>query len=210
MYEYHNIVHNFKNNIFKEYNMVQILINPGTWETSGNIDTAEENIKIFIKDLGKDFIYERTDKTHNGRFIFIISNKEESYEIAMVGENIEGVRYIDTFRQRIMDFPRLYVNENSYVWIYAIQNITKESENVISKRLGLDIDKIKKGKNILHMYSCHCKNCKYPQLSYDEVRKMCLENEDKLDEFFISKLPCNLEECKIQYANYCIREYQKE
>ena len=45
---------------------------------------------------------------------------ERTIEIQMPGLPVDRVRFLDEDGQNIWDFPRLYVDDSSWVWKYAL------------------------------------------------------------------------------------------
>lgn len=175
--------------------MVNIIINHGTGKTYGNIEQATKNIVQFIKDTGINFQSKYIRRSDNGRFVFEISNERQTHEIEMVGENIDSVRYIDCYKQDIYDFPRLYVDDSSYVWLFAITNITKESSYNVLKRLGYDAEAAGKYEQIL-TYSIHCNECGHEKMDFEEMKKYLRADPKNLDSFFKTIYPCNNPDCR--------------
>lgn len=171
--------------------MVDIIINPGTGKVYGNLEQAEKNMKKFIEDTGIDFKSEYIGRTDNGRFLFKITNAKDTHEIEMVGEDIDSVRYVDTYKQDIYDFPRLYVDENSYVWLFAITNITDEYSEQCMKRLGINCDNVRKYDEILRkLYNC--KECKQEKtMNFEEIKEFLRKDSKNLDSFLKTVFPCN-------------------
>ena len=110
---------------------INVIINPG----SGPVENACEeraidNIKHFItdcniKDLNwiriPEFDYNKQDG--DGRFAFLIWKNGFCHEIQMPGIPLEQVRYMFS-DQNIWDYPRLYVDNSSWVWKYALLDET--------------------------------------------------------------------------------------
>jgi hypothetical protein len=79
---------------------VSIIINPGTWP---------------VKDATFD---------NGGRFHFIaVDRYGKNRQIDMPGIPLEQVRYMKEDGQNIWDFPRLYVDGDSWVWYYAVRRL---------------------------------------------------------------------------------------
>ena len=106
-----------------------IVINPGTEPIEqGSIEYAKENMKHFLTDCStKDLLFVRVKEcdrhyAEEGRFAFLVykDNCTRCHLIHMPGLPLEKVRYIDSERQNIWHFPRLYVDYSSWVWLYAL------------------------------------------------------------------------------------------
>lgn len=98
-------------------------INPGTGPTpDGTKEQSEINIQQFIKDTGaKDVEYRFLHSKENGRHVYKIWDKDKAniHDIEMPAIPLEQVRYMGP-GQDIWQFPRLYVDGSSWVWLYAI------------------------------------------------------------------------------------------
>jgi len=110
-----------------------IFINPGT----GHVDDAREesatqNIAQLVKDVGLEGItYERDPSKDygKGRFAYKLHLAEINVEVQMPGWSLERVRFLGEKGQNIMDFPRLYVDDNSWLWKYAVGMVEDAFEN---------------------------------------------------------------------------------
>lgn len=115
-------------------NFPGIIINPGTGPIHNTTkEHARSNMDAFVKDVLDDPEFadahdettmitiedaERDDG--EGRFTFILRYGDRESEIDMPGLPLEEVRYISRRDQNILDFPRLYENGSSWVWLYAV------------------------------------------------------------------------------------------
>lgn len=176
--------------------MTEIIVNPGAEKTFGSIELAKKNIRQFIDDMGIYFEFEDTGKRLEGRFIFKLIHKNLSYEIGMVGENIESVRYIDGYTQNIWDYPRLYVDGNSYVWLYALKKITGESEKDLLSRLGVDYNRIYKFQKVLQIAK-ECDSCPKCKMSFEEIKEKVVADEQALYNYYVSEFPCASNKCEV-------------
>lgn len=176
--------------------MVKVIQNPGAEKSFGSIELAENNIKKFIEDSGIYFEYEYSGQRLNGRFVFNLIHKNISYEIGMVGENIESVRYIDGYTQNIWDYPRLYVNGNSYVWLYALKNVTGETEKELLFRLGVNYDRVCKFQKVLQIAK-ECGACPKSKMSFNEIKKKVVADEQALYNYCVSEFPCESNKCEM-------------
>ena len=100
-----------------------LAINPGAGPVvDSTLAEAECDIAAFIADLELGVIKAtrcpRLDK--GGRFGFTLRLDERTVSVEMPGKPIEQVRYVDSDKQNIWDFPRLYVDGSSWVWKYAV------------------------------------------------------------------------------------------
>lgn len=112
--------------------MVAVFINPGSGPVAdATEENAIENIKQFVKDCeaqsgvcGLKWKREPSND-ENGRYGFRVwkrlgSRDKATHLIDMPGLPLEHVRYIDSDKQNIWHFPRLYVDGSSWVWKYAV------------------------------------------------------------------------------------------
>jgi len=103
-----------------------VIINPG----AGDVDTdlgfqqAYNNILKFIEDSEVPLFVEVANHIpEGGRYLFKLGTplkNDMKWEIEMPSLPLEQVRYIDSEKQNIWDFPRLYVDGSSWVWKFAI------------------------------------------------------------------------------------------
>ncbi len=108
-------------------------INPGTAPIEGaTAGHAKQNIAQLILDVGFD--PEQVEVAHyaehddSGRFFFVLRYNDQTCEVEMPGLDLSQVRYLDK-EQNIWDFPRLYVNDESWVWKFAIGHIKSSLGN---------------------------------------------------------------------------------
>ncbi len=115
---------------------MQLIINPGTEPIDGaNEQNAADNMKHFIVDCSvKGLKYVRVPEedggyAKEGRFAFLVyvvgRNINRCYLVHMPGLPLEKVRYMGEGEQNIFNFPRLYVDKSSWVWMYAL--LTEDS-----------------------------------------------------------------------------------
>jgi len=117
-----------------------IFINPGSGPVRGATrENADANIARFALDLmatGRaktvrmlDGINSSQVPERDGRWIYQIAADGETHEIEMPGLPIEQVRFVDRPEQNIWDFPRLYVDGSSWVWMYALSSTMNDDED---------------------------------------------------------------------------------
>ncbi len=90
----------------------------------GNLELADKNIMLFGLDMQLvPTSWERAaaQDMGGGRFAFTIWYRGRHVLIQMPGVPLESVRYQMLEGQNIDDFPHVYVNGSSYVWIYACE-----------------------------------------------------------------------------------------
>lgn len=111
--------------------MAILVINPGTGPVSGSsLDRAAANIKVYAEDIAKYHnlivkdIFRLEEQDENGRYCFALDLEKGSLKrrivVEMPGLPLENVRYMQLPGQNIWDFPRLYVDGSSWVWVFAI------------------------------------------------------------------------------------------
>ena len=103
---------------------MSVVINPG----SGPVDGANEEhaiaaVQKFIEDLGLGDVeaLRASEVDEGGRFGFELVKDPYSVLIEMPGLAVDRVRYVAAPTQNIWDFPRLYVDGSSWVWLYALK-----------------------------------------------------------------------------------------
>lgn len=107
--------------------MTQIFVNPGSGSVEGGTyENAHINMQQWIVDYAKlhgvNLVWTRTESLdREGRFGFTVYRGDDEYsEIEMPGLPIERVRFLGLEGQNIWDYPRLYVDGDSWVWKYAL------------------------------------------------------------------------------------------
>lgn len=118
---------------------MNIIINPGSGPVSGATrENADANIAAFAIDLMVfghaktvrmlDGINSSQVTERDGRWIYSILADGETHEIEMPGLPIEQVRWMNLPEQNIWDFPRLYVDDSSWVWFFALSSTMNEPD----------------------------------------------------------------------------------
>lgn len=110
-----------------------VIINPGSGPVRrANVRSAIANMKHWCRDAGLLYTLKRDEKLEDGdgRFGFRVTHMrpekrrpskrlvECKHTVLMPGLPIDRVRYMGA-GQNILDFPRLYVDGNSLVWVYS-------------------------------------------------------------------------------------------
>lgn len=115
-----------------------VIINPGSGPVAGaTVDHAYTNMAKLLEDsgCGPEFHRDPDPKSEDGdgRFAFLVPcapskrhPRGRDVSVLMPGIPLERVRYMGEPRQRILDFPRLYVDGNSWVWEFAIDALRRE------------------------------------------------------------------------------------
>ncbi|NUP52308.1 MAG: hypothetical protein HOW97_34055 [Catenulispora sp.] len=108
-----------------------LIINPG----SGPVPEATEehataNMAVLADDLrargvAVDTFIRRPEADYgDGRYAYVLTVTDHpSAEIQMPGLPTDQVRYLGEEGQNIWDFPRLYVDDSSWVWKFALEVI---------------------------------------------------------------------------------------
>lgn len=103
-----------------------IIINPGTGSVDGATEeNAVTNIKHFVTDLNApNPLYIQRFPEHDygeGRYCFLLLDFEtyKFGEVQMPGLPLHEVRYDGCKNQNILDFPRLYISDSSWIWTVA-------------------------------------------------------------------------------------------
>lgn len=107
---------------------MSVIINPG----SGPVPEATEehaagNMVVFADDLRQrgtesSTFTRRPDADYgDGRYAYTLHLDDDiTAEIQMPGLPVEQVRYLSEPGQNIWDFPRLYVDDSSWIWKFAL------------------------------------------------------------------------------------------
>jgi len=122
--------------------MTTIHINPGTGPVpSANAENATTNTEQFVRDV----LAARTEYAHvlthrletadygDGRYAFVIVFRDfgslRAFEIQMPGLPLEQVNFGARSDDNAWDFPRLYVNDASWLWKFGIEMCLPDEEN---------------------------------------------------------------------------------
>lgn len=102
----------------------RVFINPGTGPADNAYeDDARHNMDAFMVDLGIKGIRVRRHARADygaGRFAYRLYYQGRKVEIQMPGWELARVRFTGADEQNVWDFPRLYVNDDSWLWRYAL------------------------------------------------------------------------------------------
>jgi len=113
--------------------MNRIVINPGSGPVADATEAhAVKNMRHFVTDCYHNNIkcVRLPERDKDGRFGFLLWTDTRCHTIDMPGLPLEQVRYMDSPGQNIWYFPRLYVDDSSWVWKFAILNDLTEWEHV--------------------------------------------------------------------------------
>ena len=118
-----------------------LFINPGTADIPETTEqNARKNIKVFVADLAEKGVKVKSthrrpnmDGFYEGRYAYLLFLKKpqpqvDSFEpglrkkilIHMPGVPLEKVRFMGTPEQDVLEFPRLYVDGWSWLWLFAL------------------------------------------------------------------------------------------
>lgn len=98
-----------------------VAINPGSGPVPNATSVqATANMKVFAEEVGAGSFDGPFGTDGDGRWKFKLWANNRFVDVEMPGISIEKVRYVDRVSQNIWEFPRLYVNGGSWVWLYAI------------------------------------------------------------------------------------------
>lgn len=125
--------------------MPSVAINPGSGPANGaTVEHAETNIRTFVDDLRlrgrQDITFERREGADygEGRFCWVVSaDGAEPVEVQMPGLPLERVRWLG-HDQDIWAFPRLYVDDGSWIWFFALDQFepdgytSRQPDNTVS------------------------------------------------------------------------------
>ena len=118
---------------------IGVIINPGTGPvTSATLRHAWSAARVLRRDL-EGFarayrddhppipwsdvrIIRRPRLDSNGRYGFVFKRGHRRCELDMPGLPIERVRYVGSPGQNIWHFPRIYIDDSSWVWMYAVSS----------------------------------------------------------------------------------------
>lgn len=119
--------------------MAEISINPGSGPVERKVswENAYENIKQYIEDSEIPlYVVKSNHVPDEGRYLFVLRNDEYDFEteIEMPGLPLEQVRFMKAEGHNVLEFPRLYVDGGSWLWLYGIA--TKEQiVEILSERI---------------------------------------------------------------------------
>lgn len=106
----------------------QIAINSGSGPVAEATEqNAIDNMAAFTDDLrsrginAATFVRRAEADYGDGRYAFtVLTDDETSAEVQMPGLPLEQVRWLKSEGQDIWQFPRLYVDDGSWIWYFAL------------------------------------------------------------------------------------------
>lgn len=103
--------------------MSNVILNPGSGPVQdAKWDHAVANIEAFVKDVGLDRVTVKDKmKEGDGRYEFVLRRGKKKVVVLMPGLPLDRVRFVDPKTQDIWQFPRLYVDNGSWVWKFAVK-----------------------------------------------------------------------------------------
>lgn len=107
---------------------MRVVINPGAGAVGRDADSlghAYDNMRRLLADAGiPDASYRRDPDAQegDGRFTFLVTlgDPARDVSVAMPGLPLERVRFAGRQDQDPWDFPRLYVDGSSWLWLWAV------------------------------------------------------------------------------------------
>ncbi|MFF9271094.1 hypothetical protein [Streptomyces rochei] len=107
---------------------MNVVINPGSGPVNEATEqNATDNMAVFTDDLLQRGIpvttfTRRTAADYGqGRYAYeVLLNDGTSVEVQMPGLPVDRVRWLGAESQDIWDFPRLYVDDGSWIWYFAL------------------------------------------------------------------------------------------
>lgn len=106
---------------------MSITINPGSGPVEGGtLEHAAANMDAFTADLRTAGLIatgltRNEDADDDGRFGYTLTMGDaRKLEVEMPGLPLDQVRFVDRDGQNIWDFPRLYVDGDSWIWMFAV------------------------------------------------------------------------------------------
>jgi hypothetical protein len=112
---------------------MSIVVNPGSGPVQGaTYVNARVNMVKFCLDLvetgvAKESGYRDTIGLQGGRWSFTVTADGHEYLIEMPGLPLDCVRFMDMPDQNVWDFPRLYVDGSSWLWMFALTSCQPEA-----------------------------------------------------------------------------------
>jgi hypothetical protein len=108
----------------------EVWINPGTGPVEGATEAnATANVEAFINGLGLESgavtAERQPSEDSNGRFGYLLRYQGRDCAVEMPGLPLEEVEFLGGPDQNPWDYPRLYVDGNSWLWCYGL-NVARE------------------------------------------------------------------------------------
>ena len=110
-----------------------VSINPGSGAVAEATEqNAIDNMAVFTGDLhtrGIDvtaFIRRAEADYGDGRYAFTVTTGDASAEVQMPGLPVGQVRWLKSEGQDIWQFPRLYVDDGSWIWYFALDQFADD------------------------------------------------------------------------------------
>lgn len=106
-------------------------INPGSGPVQGgDLAQARANMEVFIHDaLGEADDVARIvggEPEEDGRFLFYVESASRRVPVSMPGLPLKQVRYMHPAGRSMRDFPRLFVDGASWVWLYGCRALCRK------------------------------------------------------------------------------------
>lgn len=104
-----------------------IAINPGSGRVAESTEqNAIANMAVLLDDLRtrslnpSTFVRRAEADYGDGRYAFNVLIDDANIEVQMPGLPIDQVRWLKSEGQDIWQFPRLYIDDSSWVWYFAL------------------------------------------------------------------------------------------
>ena len=116
---------------------MEVILNPGSEPVANaSVENASVNMEVFAENVmakhGYDHVYfsRRPSVDDDGRYGYALMCDAHVFDIEMPGLPLEQVRWMRLPGQNIWEFPRMYVDGNSWVWLHALNNTAPEDAEV--------------------------------------------------------------------------------
>lgn len=100
-----------------------LFINPG----AGNVpdatgEHATANMHQFMADLNlPGAVFTPLPSEDSGRYLYLVRYHNRAYDVDMPGIPLDKVRFTGASDQNAWNYPRLYVDGSSWLWLYAVR-----------------------------------------------------------------------------------------
>ena len=113
---------------------MQVAINPGSGAVpEATEENAVDNMTAFLADLKErelpicEFRRKRDADYGEGRYAFLVTTADGlATEVQMPGLPLDRVRWLKSEGQDIWQFPRLYVDDSSWIWYFALDQFEED------------------------------------------------------------------------------------
>lgn len=105
-----------------------VFVNPGSGTVRhGTVTMAARNMRALLKDAGQEQarVYRCPRQDEGGRHAFSVKTRGARHVVLMPGWPLKKVRFTGS-PQNPWDFPRLFVDDSSWLWKYAAEILGEE------------------------------------------------------------------------------------